>query len=247
VEHEEFVQDPETDIARNEYLDEIKVGILGRARFQKIYVRSLNGKRSTTKYTPEEDAPSPEQALSILPTTEEKEGRPDTMQFLVVGLVLAAEPLKYSTKGTGKARVKDRKNARRARGILNAEANVLRAIVPITEYISNASIKYYVACHPVMNLCSMRLITSDAIFFFPKIWTDILTDAEVKLRRTAIGSACKHYAAKIKNLPESIANIPSTEGTLAFYDFESVLEKSDAEKFIKEVKVYVFQYCINFK
>lgn len=98
-----FVHYPDTDIAQNEFLDGIKVGVPGRMHFQKIYVRTPHGKKSTTTYDPTVDAPKDE-TLSILPTTEEKQGRPETSQFLVVGLVLASEPSKYSTKSTGKAR-----------------------------------------------------------------------------------------------------------------------------------------------
>jgi hypothetical protein len=297
MDYGELVQNPEADVAQNEYLDAIKVGVAGRFRFQKIYVRTPNGKKSTAKYNPEDDAPPAGRTLSILPTTEEKEGRSDTTLFLVVGLVLASSPFQYSNRPTGKARDKDRERARKNRGVLPAETNVLRAVVPITEYISTGSIKYYIACHPVMNLCNMRVISSDAIFFFAEFWNGISTEADIKHRRTAIGSACKRHAATIKKPPEraqtaivkshgltasnaiavtrevnaanvlfmqysvweltkepgalnalaqtvknilpDVAKKPSNEGTLAFYDFESVLEKADAEKLVKEVTVCV--------
>ncbi|KAF4301218.1 hypothetical protein GTA08_BOTSDO07289 [Botryosphaeria dothidea] len=92
--HANLVHYPQTDMAQNESLDKMTVGVAGRMPFQKIYVRAANGKKSTTRYNPEEDAPSPEQTVSILPTTEEKVGRPNTMEFLVVGLVLASDPFK---------------------------------------------------------------------------------------------------------------------------------------------------------
>ena len=47
TEHDDLVQNPEIDVAQNEYLEKITVGVEGRARVQKIYVRALNGKRST--------------------------------------------------------------------------------------------------------------------------------------------------------------------------------------------------------
>ncbi|KAF2799650.1 hypothetical protein K505DRAFT_230468 [Melanomma pulvis-pyrius CBS 109.77] len=301
MDYDELVQDPEADIAHNEYLDGIRVSVAGRVRFQKIYVRALNGKKSTTTFNPEDDAPPRDRTLSILPTTEEKEGRPNTTQFLVVGLVLASDPFKYSTKFSGKSRNKEKERARKSRGVLSVEANVLRAMVPVTEDISRASIKYYVACHPVMNLCSMRVITRDAIFFFSEIWTGISTKVDIKQRRTAIGSACKRHAATIKPPPERVriaiikstdltasntlavtreanaanvllmqyslweltkdpkalealektaknilpdlANRPSSEGTLAFYNFESALEKADAKNLIKDVKVSYPNIC----
>ncbi|KAF4301216.1 hypothetical protein GTA08_BOTSDO07290 [Botryosphaeria dothidea] len=167
-------------------------------------------------------------------------------------------------------------------------------MVPTTEMVNAGSIKYYVACYSVMNLCDMRLISSDAIFFFSEIWSGISTELEVKLCRVAIGSACKIHAASVKGPSERVktvierpqdptasnalavtkdtntanglliqysiwrlsmndgtlealqrtvkrampdlANKPSNEGTVAFYDFESALEKNDAQKLIQEVK-----------
>lgn len=41
----------------------------------------------------------------------------------------------------------------------------------------------------------------------------------------------------VKRAMPDLANKPSNEGTVAFYDFESALEKNDAQKLIQEVKV----------
>lgn len=46
---------------------------------------------------------------------------------------------------------------------------MLRALVPITEYIPTGAIKYYVACHQIMRLYDLRVITHDAVFFFDEI------------------------------------------------------------------------------
>jgi hypothetical protein len=197
---QDLVQDPGTDVAFNEFRDAIKVGVAGRARFQKIYVRLLNGKKSKDSYNPEVDAPPPDQTVSILPTTPENEGRPGTESFLIVGIVLALDPAKYSTRlsGTGGAKDKTREEERKKRGVLPVEKNVLRALVPVTEYINSGNNKYYVACHSTHGMCSLRTITSDKIFYFSEIWGDIAPDAIIKHRRTALGQACKLHAAKIK-------------------------------------------------
>jgi hypothetical protein len=50
---------------------------------------------------------------------------------------------------TLKARNKGRADARKARGILPPEANILRAMVECTEFIKSSSIKYYVACRQI--------------------------------------------------------------------------------------------------
>lgn len=101
-----FVHDADTDIMKNEYLDEMRVGVAGRKMFQKIFISNApSGKKySTLKYDPTTDAPA--SPLSILPTAEETEGRPNTSEYLVVGLVLADDPRKFSTVGTGLSRSK---------------------------------------------------------------------------------------------------------------------------------------------
>jgi len=57
----------------------------------------------------------------------------------VVGLVLAQEPKKYSTVGIAKAKDKSRDEARKARGALPSERNVLRALVPTAASIDTAA------------------------------------------------------------------------------------------------------------
>jgi len=66
-----YVQEPEKDFARNEHGDRFNVGAAGRALFQRIHVRTPNGKLTTTRYDPEEDAPADNRTASILPTSEE--------------------------------------------------------------------------------------------------------------------------------------------------------------------------------
>src|SRR5690348_8862183 len=68
--------------------------------------------------------------VSVLPTKEEIESRAETMESLVVGL---GNLLQYSTQGSGRSRNKKRDEESASRGVLAAERNVLRAIVPTTE------------------------------------------------------------------------------------------------------------------
>lgn len=69
------------------------------------------------------------------------------IKFLIVGLVLATNPPKYSTKGSGCVRDSERDKKKKSMGVLPVEANVLRAMVPVSKTIVNGSVKYYVAYH----------------------------------------------------------------------------------------------------
>jgi len=203
VPHFDVVTDGQADIAKSQLLERIVVGVPGRQRFQKIYVRkSRAGGKTTTSYQPKEDAPVANNLVSILPTKEEIESRAETIEFLVVGLVLADNPFQYSTQGSGRSRHKKRDEERAARGVLAAERNVLRAMVPTTDFISTSSIKYYVACNQLHGLCNMRVITGDAIFFFQEIWDGIPEGLDVKERRSQVGAACKKHAARDKKPPQ---------------------------------------------
>ena len=203
VQHFGVVTDGQTDIAKSQLLEKIVVGVSGRQRFQKIYVRKSGaGGKTTTSYKPADDAPAANNIVSILPTKQEIESRAETIEFLVVGLVLAKNPLQYSTQGSGRSRHKKRDEERAARGVLPAEKNILRAIVPITDLISTSSIKYYVACKQLFGICHMRVITGDAIFFFQEIWEGIPDGLDVKERRSQIGAACKKHAARDKKPPQ---------------------------------------------
>jgi hypothetical protein len=204
VPHADIVMDVERDIAENALLERITVGVRRRQRFQKIYVpkSGLAGGKTATSYKPADDAPAAGRTLSILPTLAEIEGGPETIEFLVVGVVLAENPGKYSTKASGPSRNKKRDDERVARGVLLAESNILRAIVPITESIGTGTIKYYVACHHLHGLCSMRVIKSEAIFYFEEIWEGIQKNINVKERKKALGAACKKHAARDKRPPQ---------------------------------------------
>ncbi|KAF4629933.1 hypothetical protein G7Y89_g8208 [Cudoniella acicularis] len=191
------------DIATSALLEKITVGVSGRHRFQKIWVRmNEKGGKTTVSYDEKNDAPAVDRTVSILPTKEEIESRAGTTEFLVVGIVLAEDPYKFSSQGTNKARDKKRHDQRAERGIIPKEKNVLRAIVPITDYISPTSIKYYVACHQTHNICDMRVIGVDAIFYFQEIWEGLSEDVDVKTRRSRLGAACKLHAARDKKPPQ---------------------------------------------
>ena len=203
VTHVDIITDAGEDVAISELLEKITVGVPGRRRFQRIYVRKSSSRGKTTaSYNPKEDAPETNRTLSIIPTKEEVESRAETIEFLVVGLVLAQEPAKYSTKATSTSRNKKRESERANRGVLPVEKNVLRAIVPITDFISTGSIKYYVACKQLHGLCNMRLIPAETIFYFLEIWEAIPGGVNTKERRRELGAACKRHAARDKKPPQ---------------------------------------------
>ena len=61
------------------------------------------------------------QPIPLLPTEEEHVGRAGTQEYLVVGIVLAENPNKYSTKGQGLSRDKKLVTKHKARGIFLRE------------------------------------------------------------------------------------------------------------------------------
>lgn len=101
-------------------------------------------------------------------------------------------------------------------------------MAPITDTISDTSIKYYVACHPSHGLCNNRVITRDAIFFFSEFWADISPDLDVKNRRIAIGSACKRHAATTKPPPERAQTAIIKAPTLTVSNPIAVTEEMNA-------------------
>lgn len=212
--HIDVIIDAQNDIATNEQRDKMVVGVPGRQRLQKFFVRkSPSGGKTTTTYKPEVDSPADDKTISLIPTVPEIEGRPETIEFMSVGIVIAKEPGRFSTKSTGVigSRNKKRDEERAKRGTLPMEANVLRAMVPTSEYISTGHIKYYVACHQVHAVCNMRLVTGDTIFFFQEIWDGIPDDITTKERRRRLGAACKRLAARDKRPPQR-AVIPVSTG-----------------------------------
>jgi hypothetical protein len=86
------------DIAKNLSMDTMVVGVAGRQRVCKIYVRSgtSKGGKTSQSYDPAKDMPN--SPIPIIPTTEERQGRSGTLEFLVVGLVLAQEPRTISSR-----------------------------------------------------------------------------------------------------------------------------------------------------
>ncbi|KAK0125599.1 hypothetical protein ONS96_009434 [Cadophora gregata f. sp. sojae] len=192
------IVDGSNDIAKNISLDMIVVGITGRPICSKIYVRLGSSKagKSSKSYDPKLDLATTE--IPFIPTSAELEGRPQTKEFLVVGLVLAEDPKKYSTVGSRRPKDKERDQGRKLRGALPAEKNILRALVQTTESIESRGIKYYVACHQMHELCDLRVITVDSIFFLQEIWDEVGEVAQAKDRKTKLGEACRLLAAKDK-------------------------------------------------
>lgn len=203
--HLGVITEPSKDIAINENLDRLIVGVAGRQRLQRIFVRQVPSNKGSGKttitYDETDDAPPDGRPLSILPTEQEIQSRAGTVEFLVVGIMLAKDTKKFSTKGSGSAKSKQRDADRRARGVMPAEKNILRVIVQTTDYIS-LSHKYYVACRQVHGLCDMRVVSSDMIFYFSEIWDGVSQELNSKQRKTALGLACKTLAARDKKPPQ---------------------------------------------
>jgi hypothetical protein len=217
-EPKDVVQDASADIAQNAYNERIVVGVPGRVRSERIFVAlSGAGKRSKESYKPDLDAPTPGQTVSIIASGEEKEGRSQTKQHVVVGIVLADTPLEYSDKSLGNGGKNKRLADERAkRGLLPPQSRILRATTPVTDFIESGSHKYYVACHSNHGICNMRVITSDAIFFFEEIWSQTDANANLKNRRTALGQVCRKMAAKVKsNVPRALTLINEPSCTMS--------------------------------
>lgn len=125
---DQHVLDAVNDIATNDSQERVKVNCVGHLRFQTIWLRGNDqGEKTSTPHVPEDDALS-QSWTSILPSRAETEGRTHTLEFRMVGAVIADEPLKYSTHRTGP---KDMRKtiAREARGVLDRPAKVLRPLV----------------------------------------------------------------------------------------------------------------------
>lgn len=113
--------------------------------------------------------------------------------MLVVGLVVADEPLKYSNSGTLKG--KEKEEQQKARGVNSRPEKVLRAVVQTYKHATAASFKYYVAIDLVDGLCGLRLIKGEAIFFFPEFLTSLNKDTPIKMRQHLISHAVRAAAA----------------------------------------------------
>ena len=298
----ELVQDPAQDIAMNEYQEKLTVGVPGRRRCQVIYIStSKNGKRSKDTYNVEHDAPPAGRTPSIIPLKEELTPGHNTEAHLVVGVILARHPFAYSDKS--KTPNASRKNkglseARKKRGVLPATTELLRVTVPLTEYIQTTSHKYYVACHQMHGICGMRVISSNAVFFFDEVYSSLGTavNGNLKNRTANLGLACRTLAATnktsdpravttikkagtsktvchdlevtreqnaantlwmqfalwqvskepaqldvltetVRRILPDLANMPSNEGTAAFFSFEEELQDFECAKMVNEVKV----------
>jgi hypothetical protein len=103
-----------------------------------------NDKRSKDSYKPDRDAPK-SGPISMIATKEKREGRSQSEEHVVVGLVLADNAFKYSDKSSTDGKNKVLTSQRVQRGILPPESNILRATVPVTEFIETSH-KYYVLC-----------------------------------------------------------------------------------------------------
>lgn len=235
---EDLVQYPDHDIAINEYQERLRVGVAGRRRRQIIYVAtSSTGKRSKDNYKPENDAPPDEQTVSILPTKQELEQGHNTEAHMVVGVILAHTPFLYSDRqqGTG-GRNRTLANARSKRGVLPARKDLLRVTVPVTEYIPAAH-KYYVACGQTHGICAMRVITSDAVFFFEEIHSSVASGANHRNRQTSLGQACRTLAAKNKTPDPRVLTVVKDSKAVC-HDLEITCEQHAANMLLMQYSLW---------
>lgn len=218
----DLVQDPSRDIAMNEYQEKLIVGVPGRKRCQIIYVSTSNtGKRSKVTYKIGDDAPPSGQTPSILPTKEELTQGHNTEAHLIVGVILAHDPFKYSdkTRSTG-GKNKDLVDARIKRGVLPPTTDLLRVTVPVSEYIQSQH-KFYVVCHQTHGLCVMRLITSDAVFFFEEIYSTLAPNGNLRARQADLGQSCRTLAARNKTPdPRAVTIIKDSSSKVVCHDLE---------------------------
>lgn len=184
----------EKDVAENYHRERMRIDTPRRMTYQRFFVRP--SRKDNAKTTITYDALSditPKWRTSIPPAGKETQARNNTVPVVVVGLVIADEPLKYSTTGTGQ-KAKSKGQDRRARGILPRPSKVLRAVTPVTEYIESKS-KFYVAVNPTDGLCDLRVIPSEAIFFFPEYFTSVSKSLALRVKRKALSAACRYAAA----------------------------------------------------
>ncbi|CAG8955741.1 hypothetical protein HYFRA_00011007 [Hymenoscyphus fraxineus] len=196
-----MVLDGSSDIATNVYGDTIVVGVTGRLKGSSIFIRTGQKGNTTIRYNALTDAPT--QPISLIPTTEEREGRSGTSAYLVVGVILAKEPLKFDTTRTGLPG-QGRDNSKKEREHLAMTPDILRAVVPLTDHITNAADKYYVACNQTQQLCELRLTVQNAIFYFDELWANCpsIDVLDVKKRGPAIDLAVRQMAARDKTPPK---------------------------------------------
>lgn len=193
AEQSAIVKDPYNDIATNSQLDMMRVGFAGRIKYQRIYVSlNKNGKKPIDNYDEQQNMPTAS-THSITPTVEEEQGRANTAQFLVVGLVNARHEEPPSAGGSdsqGTARV-----ARGSGKITERPNKVLRAVIEVSDAVESQT-KYFVAINSTDGLCELRRISQDAVFFFDEFWKDVATSGDRRTRRNALNKTCKAAAAR---------------------------------------------------
>ena len=206
------VVDGDADIAVTMDGEQMKVQAPGRLPNQKVFLwegnLSLEGSKKkkdkgaglTNKaYNPVEDGPAVASQGGRLPTPEELQSGPTTVQYLEVGLVIGDKPDKY--KPTAGGSKKDMKADRQRRGEMPRDKNAIRAFIPITENIPTQS-KYYVGTKLAAGRLNPRSIDGEVIFFYPEFWQGVPDDASKVVRRTFINNQTKHLAAANKTQAE---------------------------------------------
>ncbi|EPE35504.1 hypothetical protein GLAREA_11203 [Glarea lozoyensis ATCC 20868] len=186
------------DIAKTHLGEQMSIDTKGRVMNQRIYAKTSTGKG----YDAKTEAPDDEHPISLLATQAEIDSRKDTVQYLVVGIIIAKEPGRYATSGQGPSRNKGRDAERKSRGVLPREPNVLRALVPVTAHLDPTSTPLYRIAYGQENgICKVKPMVFENIFFFPEIWERV-SAKNAKEKKTEIGQICKSLAADSQNPPE---------------------------------------------
>lgn len=215
------VVDSTQDVATDKDGNQMQITLTGRVTMQKIWVRtqSVTGHaRTAIKYNPATDAPALS-TMSISPTEEEVGGPPHTHQYLVVGLVDAEEPDRFSKESASGAAPATMKRARQTRGVIPVPSKWLRVVVKVTDFIEN-SVKYYVACNPQNGICEIKVINSAGVFYFDEFFSHIPVNANKALRSRSLGAIMRVAAAT----DQSNSTMSNDEPALSLNNLRPVLE-----------------------
>jgi len=233
------VVDGDADVAVTMDGEQMKVQAVGRLPMQKVFLweGNLDGPKKkkdkgaglTNKgYNPDEDGPAVATQGGRLPTSEELQSGPTTVQYLEVGLVVGDKPDKYKpTAGSSK---KDMKADRQRRGQMPRDKNAIRAFIPITENIPTQS-KYYVGIKLAGGRLNPRSIDGEVIFFYPEFWQGVPEDAPKVTRRTFVNNQTKYLAATNKTQAER-ATASITVGDMEKWTASNPLVITPAENLV---------------
>ena len=167
-ETEDRVLDGSQDIATNKYGNKIIVGVTGRIKAQRIFVRpSSSGKVgcSIMYDGAKHSLPASLIGSPLLSTNEETTMSANTDCMAVVGFILADHPNKFSARHKG---VKSTNT--KIPSVISAESRMLRVVLQCTNFIEDNAARFYVACEPEDGLCRLRLTKLEHVFLFEEVW-----------------------------------------------------------------------------